>query len=196
MGKKKIIWFVIGIALLLITVFIISSYNKLVKKEEVVKNSWAQVENQYQRRLDLVPNLVKVVQGYVEHERETLEEVVNARSKAMQTSVSQNDLTSNGLEQFEQVQGQLTQALSKFMVVIEQYPNLKADKNFIALQGQLEGVENRIMVERRRFNDETKKYNTYIRKVPINILANIFGFRRMNYFKADSGAEKAQEVKF
>jgi LemA protein len=171
-------------------------YNRMVEKEEAVTAAWSQVENVYQRRADLIPNLVEVVKGYARHEKETLEAVIEARSKATSTNVSVNDLDASSIQKFQAAQDGLTSALSKLMVVVERYPDLKANQNFLDLQAQLEGTENRISVERKRFNETVQSYNTYIRRFPKNIAANIFGFNKKEYFKAEQGAEKAPEIKF
>ena len=178
--------------------FFSSTYNNFVTLEEGVNQSWAQVENVYQRRADLIPNLVEVVKGYAGHERETLEAVVDARSKVGgQINLSSDMLNDpNALAQFQQMQGQLTSALQRLMVVVERYPDLKADQRFADLQTQLEGTENRISVERGRFNETVQNYNISIKKFPANILAGMYGFGQKAYFKADTGSEKAPEVKF
>jgi LemA protein len=196
MGKKAIIWFSIIIGLLLIVPFFWGSYNKLVKREEVVKTAWAQVENQYQRRIDLIPNLVETVKGYASHEQETFTRVIEARAKATQLNVDAGNLTAENMQQFNQVQGELSQSLSRLMVVIEQYPDLKANENFIMLQGQLEGTENRIAVERKRFNESAKEYNTYRRRFPRNMAAAVFGFKEIKYFEAEKGSDVSPEVGF
>ena len=177
MGKKAIIWFSVFIGLLLIVPFFWGTYNKLVKREEVVKSDWAQVENQYQRRIDLIPNLVETVKGYATHEQETFLEVTIARAKATQLNIDAGNLTAENLQQFNEVQGELSQSLSRLMAVIENYPDLKANENFIMLQGQLEGTENRISVERKRFNESVNRYNTYRRRFPKNIAAAILRFK-------------------
>jgi LemA protein len=154
------------------------------------------VENYYQRRADLIPNLVNTVKGYATHEKETLEGVVEARAKATSVTIDANHLTPQNLQKFQQAQSGLSQALSRLMVVVERYPNLKANQNFLELQAQLEGTENRIATARRRFNLATQDYNTYISLFPKNILANMFNFREKAYFKAEAGAQKAPTVKF
>jgi LemA protein len=196
MGKKAIIWFSVFIGLLLIVPFLWGTYNKLVKREEVVKTAWAQVENQYQRRIDLIPNLVETVKGYASHEQETFTRVIEARAKATQLNVDAGNLTAENMQQFNQVQGELSQSLSRLMVVIEQYPDLKANENFIMLQGQLEGTENRIAVERKRFNESAKEYNTYRRRFPRNMAAAVFGFKEIKYFEAEKGSDVSPEVGF
>lgn len=196
MGKKVIIWFSVFIGLLLIVPFFWGSYNKLVKREEVVKSDWAQVENQYQRRTDLIPNLVETVKGYATHEQETFAKVTEARAKATQLTIDASNLTASNLQQFNQVQGELSQSLSRLMAVIENYPDLKANENFIMLQGQLEGTENRISVERKRFNESVNRYNTYRRRFPKNIVATMLGFKEIKYFEAERGAETSPDVGF
>ena len=196
MGKKTIIWFSVLIGIILIVPFLWGTYNKLVKREESVKSTWAQVENQYQRRTDLIPNLVETVKGYAAHEQETFTKVIEARAKATQLNVDASNLDAEKLQQFNQVQGELSQALSRLMAVIENYPDLKANENFIMLQGQLEGTENRIAVERKRFNESANKYNTYRRRFPKNVAAAIFGFKEIKYFEAEKGSEVSPEVGF
>ena len=194
--------FLIGIAIVVATILIVALafggiYNSLVKAEEKVSESWAQVENVYQRRLDLVPNLVETVRGYAAHERETLDAVIQARSKITQTSISK-DVFNNPqtLTQFEQVQQGLSSALSRLLVVVEQYPDLKANQNFLALQSQLEGTENRVAVERRRFNEVARDFNSKLRVFPNNFVARLMGFQRKSYFAADEGARVVPTVKF
>jgi len=171
-------------------------YNNMVTKSEAVTTQWAQVENVYQRRADLIPNLVNTVKGYAEHEKSTLTEVIEARAKATSTTVDAGNLTPAAIQSFQQAQGGLSQALGKLMVVVERYPDLKANQNFLELQAQLEGTENRIAVERKRFNEVARDYNTYIKLFPKNLLAGMFGFEPKPYFKAVAGAEKAPEVNF
>ena len=166
-------------------------YNGLVNDSENVDNNWANVETQYQRRADLIPNLVNTVKGYATHEKETLEGVMKARSEATQTKVDPTNLTPH-----QKAQAGISQALGRLMVIQERYPDLKANQNFQELQAQLEGTENRINVARKDFNDAAKKYNVSIRSFPKNILAKMFGFEKKVYFEAQSGAEKAPEVKF
>ncbi len=195
--EKKWIILIALVAFILITYFTIKSkYNGMVQGEESVKSQWAQVENVYQRRADLIPNLVNTVKGYASHEKGTLEGVIEARAKATSISIDPNNLNAESFKNFQQAQNGLSSALSKLMVVVERYPDLKANQNFLELQAQLEGSENRITVERQKFNDEAKKYNTYIKNFPNNIFANMFGFTSKDYFKAVQGAEKAPEVKF
>lgn len=171
-------------------------YNGLVNDSENVDNNWANVETQYQRRADLIPNLVNTVKGYATHEKETLEGVMKARSEAIQTKVDPTNLTPQKLAEYQKAQAGISQALGRLMVIQERYPDLKANQNFQELQAQLEGTENRINVARKDFNDAAKKYNVSIRSFPKNILAKMFGFEKKVYFEAQSGAEKAPEVKF
>ena len=171
-------------------------YNSMVEKEEAVNTAWSNVENQYQRRADLIPNLVNTVKGYAEHESSTLESVVEARAKATQITLSADDLTPEKLQEYQKAQGEIGSALGRLMRITENYPELKANQNFQELQAQLEGTENRISVERRNFNQITQDYNTYIRKFPNNLFAGMFGFEKKPYFEAESGTEKAPEVKF
>ena len=172
-------------------------YNSLVAKQEGVDSSWAQVENVYQRRLDLIPNLVNTVKGVANFEKETLQGIVEARSKISQMNVSSDIINDpSKFSQFQAAQGQLSSALSRLMVVVERYPNLKANQNFLALQQQLEGSENRISVERRRFNEAARDFNTYRRQFPNVIIANWMDFDKKAYFEADKGASKAPTVQF
>lgn len=172
------------------------SYNTMVEMEENIAGEWSKVESQYQRRADLIPNLVNVVKGYAAHEKETLEGVIEARAKATSTTVDASNLTAENIQQFQAAQGSLTSALSKLMVVVERYPDLKANQNFLELQAQLEGTENRIAVARDRFNNAVKEYNTLIRKFPKNITASLFSFEKKAYFEADKGSENAPKVEF
>ena len=188
------------LAVVLVIFFIVSGaigrYNSMVTLEEGVDASWSQVENVYQRRADLIPNLVATVKGYAEHEQETFTAVTEARSKV--GSINMEGLANNpaALQQFQQAQGQLSSALSRLMVVVEKYPDLKANQNFLDLQTQLEGTENRIAVERNRFNKSAQAYNTVIRRFPGSVYAGMFGFERKTYFEAESGAETAPQVEF
>lgn len=168
----------------------------MVKKDESCSGAWAQVENVYQRRLDLIPNLVKTVQGAADYEKGTLEAVINARSKATSVQVNADNLDENSIAQFQKAQDELSSALSRLMVVVERYPELKANQNFLELQAQLESTENRIAVERNKFNEVVKDYNTYIRKFPNNIIAGMFNFDKKGYFQATAGAENAPSVDF
>jgi LemA protein len=171
-------------------------YNKMVQKEEAITSQWAQVENVYQRRADLIPNLVNTVKGYANFEKETLTQVIEARSKATSINVDPSKLDEKSIKQFQEAQDGLKSALSRLMVVVEKYPDLKANQNFLELQAQLEGTENRITIERMKFNDVTRDYNTYIRSFPQIMFAKMFGFASKPYFEAAAGTEKAPEVKF
>lgn len=182
--------------LVLLAVWGVTSYNGLVTMEENVSNQWSNVETQYQRRADLIPNLVNTVKGYASHERETLESVMQARSQATQIKVNADDLTPEKLAEYQQAQGAVTSALGKLLAVSERYPDLKANQNFLELQAQLEGTENRINVARTNFNNTAKEFNTAIRRFPKNILAGLFGFEKRAYFEAAEGAEQAPKVEF
>ena len=198
MKKGTITLIVVALILLFLFFSFKGYYNNFITLEEQVNQSWSQVENVYQRRADLIPNLVEVVKGYAKHEKETLQGVVDARSKmGGQVNVGADVLNNpQAFAQFQQMQSSLSSALQRLMVVVERYPDLKADKRFGELQAQLEGTENRIAVERRRFNESVQNYNTNIRRFPANMIAGMFGFQQKVYFKADVGAEKAPEVKF
>lgn len=193
--KKKTLLYV-SLAILLVPLFSSCGYNKMVSLEENVASQWANVENVYQRRLDLIPNLVNTVKGYATHEQETFTKVIEARAKATQVNINPQNLNAESLKQFQAAQGELSSALSRLMVVVEQYPDLKANQNFLDLQAQLEGTENRIAVERRKFNEVVQSYNSYIRSFPRIIYSGWFGFEKKTYFEAEAGAEKAPEVKF
>ncbi len=195
MNKKTTTWVILG-ALVLIVVFAISKYNQLVNLEEQINGQWANVENQYQRRADLIPNLVATVKGYAAHESETLEGVVAARAKATQVTVDPDNLTPEKLQEFQAAQGELSSALGRLLMITENYPDLKANENFRDLQVQLEGTENRISNERMKFNEASKSFNTSIRRFPTNIVANLFGFEKRAYFEAEAGSEKAPTVEF
>lgn len=172
------------------------NYNSLVEKQQGVDQAWAQVENQYQRRADLIPNLVNTVKGYSTHEEETLTKVIEARSKATSVTINADDLTEENLARYQQAQNELTGALKSLLAVTEAYPDLKANENFLNLQAQLEGTENRISTERQRYTEAVREYNTSIKKFPTMIYAGWFGFKEKPQFKAEAGAEKAPEVKF
>ena len=175
----------------------VGKYNGIVKMDEGVNGSWAQVQNQYQRRMDLIPNLVATVQGVANFEKSTLTAVIEARAKATQVTLSPQLLNDpQAFQKFEQSQSQLGSALSRLLVTVEQYPNLKANENFLQLQSQLEGTENRIAVERKRFNEVVQGYNAHIRTVPTNIIASFGGFQQKAYFQAQAGAETAPKVQF
>ncbi len=196
MTKRIVTLFFLFVVLLLLGSFLWGTYNRLVKREENVKMAWSQVENQYQRRADLIPNLVNTVKGYAEHERETLTRVIEARAKATQTTVNADNLNAESLEAFGEAQSELSRALSRLMVVIEKYPDLKANENFILLQGQLEGTENRIAFVRNEFNEAVNKYNVFRRRFPKNLIAMLLGFKRQAYFEAETGSDVAPEVEF
>lgn len=171
-------------------------YNEMVAKQESVGGQWAQVETSYQRRADLIPNLVSTVKGYAEFEKSTFVEVTEARSKATSINISADDLTPENMAKFQEAQSQLSGSLSRLLATFERYPELKANQNFLELQAQLEGTENRISVERRKFNEVTKDYNTYIKQFPRNLYAGWFDFEKKGYFEADAGSEKAPKVEF
>lgn len=196
MNKKLIIWGVIILFVIIIFFSLKNGYNKMVSLDEQVKAQWAQVENVYQRRADLIPNLVSTVKGAADFEKTTLTQVIEARAKATQVKIDASNLNEQTMRQFQESQGALTQALSRLMVVSEQYPNLKANQNFLDLQAQLEGSENRITTERRTYNEVVQNYNTTIRSFPKNIFAGMFGFQPRPNFTAEAGADKAPEVKF
>jgi LemA protein len=192
-------WIIIGVIVLVI--FIIyrmfsGTYNNLVQMDEQVGKQWAQVENVYQRRADLIPNLVNTVKGYADFEKSTLTAVIEARASATKITVDPKNLTPEALQSFQQNQGQLSAALGRLMVVAEKYPELKANQNFLELQAQLEGTENRIAVERANFNEVAQGYNTYLRTFPNNLFAGMYHFERKPYFSADKGSEKAPKVDF
>lgn len=172
------------------------SYNSMVEKQEAVSSQWGQVQNAYQRRADLIPNLVNTVKGYATHEQSTLTAVIDARAKATQITVDPNNLTEESIQKYQQAQGQLSAALGKLLMVQEQYPDLKANQNFIALQDELAGTENRISVERNKFNERVKEYNEYIRKFPQVIWAGWFGFSAKAYFQGDESSQTAPKVEF
>ncbi len=196
MKKNSIMLLGVGAVLLISILWGVSMYNGLVNKDEAVKAEWSNVENQYQRRADLIPNLVATVKGYAAHESETLEGVVAARAKATQVTVDADNLTPEKLQKFQAVQGELTSALGRLMMITENYPDLKANENFRDLQVQLEGTENRISTARTGFINLSKEFNQSIRKFPANIIASIGGFEKKAYFEAEEGSEKAPEVKF
>ncbi len=196
MKKTWIILAVIAVLLLLAYSSVKNSYNSMVSMEEGVKAQWSQVENVYQRRSDLIPNLVNTVKGYANFEKETLTQVIEARAKATSVNINPDKLDAQSIQNFQNAQSGLSSALSRLMVVVEKYPDLKANQNFLDLQAQLEGTENRITVERQKFNESAQAYNTLIRKFPKNIFAGMFGFEKKAYFEAEKGAEKAPQVQF
>ena len=194
--KKNLGWIIPVAILVVIVLWAIGGYNGMVKMDEQVQNSWANVETQYQRRADLIPNLVSTVKGYAKHEQQTLEDVVKARSEATQLKVDAENLTPEKLAAFQKAQSGVSSALGRLLAVAENYPDLKANQNFLELQSQLEGTENRITVARKDFNDTAKSYNQAIRQFPKNILAGLFGFEKKSYFEAEAGSEKAPKVEF
>ena len=179
-----------------IAIWAVSAYNGLVKADEAVSTAWSNVENQYQRRADLIPNLVNTVKGYAAHENETLMAVTNARSQATAVSVNAEDLTAESLQKYQKAQGEVGAALGRLLAISESYPNLKANENFRELQAQLEGTENRISVERRNFNDAVRSFNTSIRTFPRSLIASMSGFEKRPYFEAAEGTSTAPEVQF
>lgn len=195
---KKGLTGIIIVAVIVLGAFIWvkNGYNKMVVSDENVQAAWSQVENVYQRRADLIPNLVATVKGYAAHEAQTLENVVAARAKATQITVDPADLTPEALAKYNAAQGELSAALGKLLMITENYPDLKANQNFLELQAQLEGTENRITTERMKFNETAKEYNTLIRTFPNNILASVFNFEKKGYFEAQAGAETAPKVEF
>lgn len=195
-NKKHLAWIIPVLILVIIAWWGIGSYNSLVSQEEGVHNAWSNVETQYQRRSDLIPNLVNTVKGYATHEKTTLEGVVKARSEATQMKVDPDNLTPEKLAEFQKRQGDVSAALGRLLMITENYPQLQANQNFLELQAQLEGTENRITVARKDFNDTAKAYNVAIRRFPKSLIAGMFGFEKKNYFEADEGAEKAPQVKF
>ena len=199
MKSIKKSWIVIAVIVLLVIIMYTSikgTFNKMVTMDESVTSQWAQVENVYQRRADLIPNLVATVKGYADFEQKTLTDVIEARSKATSVTIDPANLNEASMQQFQAAQDGLSSALSRLMVVVERYPDLKANLSFLDLQTQLERTENRITVERMNFNTKAQEYNAYIRSFPKNIYASLFGFEKKAYFKAQEGAEKAPEVKF
>ena len=195
--KKSTITLLVVVGILVAFVgWTIGAYNGLVTLDEETNGKWAQVESSYQRRADLIPNLVNTVKGYAEFEQETLTGVIEARSKATGINVDASSLTPESIANFQAAQQQLSGALSRLMVTVERYPDLKANQNFLGLQSQLEGTENRIKIERDRFNVSVKDFNATIRKFPKTIIASSFGFEKKGYFEADAGSEKAPEVQF
>ena len=196
MKKGLVVIIVVAVAVLGIFFWFQGTYNNMVKMDEGVQAAWSQVENVYQRRADLIPNLVATVKGYAAHEQQTLEGVISARSKATQITVDPSSLTSEELAKYQQAQGELGMALGKLLAISENYPDLKANTNFLELQSQLEGTENRITVERKKFNDAARAYNTTIRQFPKNIVAGMFGFEKKPYFEAQEGAQQAPKVEF
>lgn len=191
---KKIVYMFVAV----FAVLSLSScgYNSMVTLDEQVQSQWAQVQNVYQRRADLVPNLVNTVKGAANFEQETITKVIEARAKATSVTVDASKLSPENIQKFQAAQGELTQSLSRLLVSVERYPELKANQNFLELQSQLEGTENRITVERQKFNEVTQEYNAKIRTFPNNLTANMFGFEKKGYFQAEAGADKAPKVQF
>jgi LemA protein len=196
MKKTWIVLAVIAVLLVMAYSSIKGSYNSMVTMQEGVTAQWSQVENVYQRRSDLIPNLVNTVKGYADFEKETLTQVIEARAKATSVNINPDKLDAQSLQNFQNAQSGLSSALSKLMVVVEKYPDLKANQGFLDLQAQLEGTENRITVERQKFNQSAQTYNTFIRTFPKNVFAGMFGFEKKAYFEAEKGAEKAPQVNF
>ena len=196
MKKGCIGLIVLGVIALALFGWVKGAYNGLVGSQESVETAWAQVENVYQRRADLIPNLVATVKGYAEHESSTLQAVIEARAKATQTKTDPANLSAEEIAKFQAAQGELSQALGRLLVTVERYPDLKANQNFLELQAQLEGTENRITVERQKFNETAMAYNTQVRTFPQNIIASLFNFEKKGYFKAAEGAETAPKVEF
>lgn len=196
MKKKYIVWAVVALVVIVLIALPWTSYNNMVTSQETVTTAWSNVESQYQRRADLIPNLVNTVKGYATHERSTLESVMQARARATQVTVAPTQLTPEKLQQYQQAQGQLSSALGRLMMVAENYPNLKANENFSELQAQLEGTENRINESRRIYNEAVQAYNVGIRRFPAVIFARLFGFDPQAKFEANEGADQAPKVEF
>ena len=190
---KKWIW--LGVVAVVV-IFFYATYNGFVNKEEGLKSAWSNVETQYQRRADLIPNLVNTVKGYAAHETQTLNEVTEARARATSINLSADDLTPEKLAQFQQAQSQVRSALGRLIAVSESYPDLKANQDFLELQAQLEGTENRIAVARKDFNTAAQQYNVSVRRFPANLVAGMFGFEQKPYFESAEGSEAAPEVTF
>ncbi len=196
MSKKTIIWIVVLGVLAIAVIWGVNRYNAIITAEEDVNTAWSQVENQYQRRADLIPNLVETVKGYAEHESETLEGVIAARAKATQVVVDPTQATAEQIAAFQAAQGELSQALGRLMAISESYPDLKANQNFGALQSQLEGTENRITVARNNFNEMARKFNTLIRRFPTNMIASMMNAEKRPYFEANESANQVPQVQF
>lgn len=195
-NRKNRTWLIAVAVAVVIVIWGVSGYNSLVGMDEDVSGKWANVETQYQRRSDLIPNLVATVRGYASHEKSTLEAVMKARSQATQVSVDPSRCTPGQLAAYQKAQGDVTSALGKLLAISESYPQLKANENFLELQSQLEGTENRINVARKDFNDAARDYNKSLRRFPKNILASLLGFEKRAYFEAEAGAGKAPKVEF
>ena len=196
MSKKTLTWIVVLGVLAIVIIWGVGRYNAIITAEENVNTAWSQVENQYQRRADLIPNLVETVKGYAAHESATLEGVIAARAKAIQVVVDPTNATAEQIAAFQAAQGELSQALGRLMAISESYPDLKASQNFAALQSQLEGTENRITVARNNFNEMARQFNTMIRRFPTNLIANAMNVEKRPYFEANDGADKAPQVQF
>lgn len=196
MNKKTLTWIVVLGVLAIVIIWGVGRYNAIITAEENVNTAWSQVENQYQRRADLIPNLVETVKGYAAHESATLEDVIAARAKATQVVVDPTNATAEQIAAFQAAQGELSQALGRLMAISENYPDLKASQNFVALQSQLEGTENRITVARNNFNEMARQFNTMIRRFPTNLIANAMNAEKRPYFEANDGADKAPQVQF
>ena len=196
MNFRRILPIALIVVLVMLLFSMCGSYNTAVGKDENVKRTWSQVENVYQRRADLIPNLVATVKGYASHEQQTLQAVVEARAKATSTTVNVQNLSPEEIQRFQEAQAGLSGALGRLLAVSEAYPDLKANQNFLDLQKQLEGTENRITVERRAYNEAVQDYNTYVRRFPTNLLAGIFGFQARPTFQATPGSERAPSVQF
>ena len=194
--KKNKGWIIAGVVILALVLWGVSGYNSLVGMDEEVNGRWANVETQYQRRSDLLPNLVSTVKGYAAHEKSTLEAVMAARSQATQVKIDPSNCKPQQLAAYQKAQGDVTTALGKLLAISENYPQLKANENFLELQSQLEGTENRINVARKDFNDAAKKFNMSIRRFPKSIIASMCGFEKRSYFEAEAGADKAPKVEF
>lgn len=196
LNRTKLMLIIVTAVMAIAILWVVNSYNRIVTAQEAVSTEWANVESQYQRRADLIPNLVSTVKGYAAHENETLEAVVEARAKATQATLDINNFSREDFEKYQAAQGELNSALGRLMMITENYPDLKANQNFRNLQEQLEGTENRIQITRQSYNNTARAYNTMIRRFPNNILSNMFGFEIVTYFKADVEAIKAPQVSF
>lgn len=196
MKKNGLVTILVVAIIALIALWMVRGYNRMVTEQENVEQAWGQVETQYQRRMDLIPNLVATTKGMADREQATLTAVIEARAKATQVTIDPTNISPDQLQAFEQAQGTLSSALSRLLLTIEKYPDIKFDKHFMNLQAQLEGTENRIAVARQTFNECAQTYNTFIRKFPNNLVASMFGFERKPYFESQSGAETAPKVEF
>ena len=196
LNRTKLSLIIVTAVVAIAVLWVINTYNRMVTAQEAVTTEWSNVESQYQRRADLIPNLVATVKGYAAHESETLEAVVSARAKATQTVVDVNDFSRDEFEKYQAAQGELNSALGRLMMITENYPDLKANQNFRDLQEQLEGTENRIQITRQSYNNTARAYNTMIRRFPNNIFSRMFGFQIVAYFKADAEASKVPQVAF